>query len=76
MSVGNKVGEGVQVMNSVGVILAVMDGDGGRVWDGRMVRVGEGVAVAASVQVGEAVGDGSDIAAWFWAIWTMIHPKQ
>jgi hypothetical protein len=55
-----------------------MDGDGGSVWDGRMVRVGVGVGVpvAASVQVGVAVSDDSDEAAWFWAIWTITQPKQ
>jgi hypothetical protein len=56
--VSEGVGEGVQVMNSVGVIVAVAEGVGGKdVLVGRLVRVDVAVDVTVAVQVGEAVGD-------------------
>lgn len=45
-------------MNSVGVIVAVAEGVGGKdVLVGRLVRVDVAVDVTVAVQVGEAVGD-------------------
>jgi hypothetical protein len=75
--VGVADGGGVQVINSVGVWVAVLvEVAGSGVLVGRSVRVGLRVPVAVAVRVGEAVSAWSGWVTCVSAIWTIAQPTQ